>query len=57
MKVKQFVRISILVIAIFAILANLSFLQVLACNMAAPKLPLDESAPFCAGAWRRLYLE
>ena len=55
MKVKQFVRISILVIAIFAILANLSFLQILACNMAAPKLPLDESFSWRNGKYERIF--
>ena len=42
MKMKQIVRLSVLILALFAIVANLSLLQVLFCNMTAPKLKLDE---------------
>ena len=55
MKVKQFVRISILAIAVFAILANLGLLQLLACNMTAPKLPLDETFSWRNGKYERIF--
>ena len=55
MKVKQFVRISILVLAIFAIFANLGLLQTLACNMTAPKLPLDETFSWRNGKYERIF--
>ncbi|MBQ8076341.1 MAG: alpha/beta hydrolase [Oscillospiraceae bacterium] len=55
MKVKQFVRISILVLVVFAIIANLGLLQTLACNMTAPKLPLDETFSWRNGKYERIF--
>lgn len=55
MKVKQFLRISILLILVFAIVADLGLLQVLACNMTAPKLPLDETFSWRNGKYERIF--
>lgn len=55
MNCKQFMRISILVLVVFAIIANLSLLQTLACNMAAPKLPMDESFSWRNGKYERVF--
>ena len=55
MKVKQFLRISILLIVVFAIVADLGLLQVLAYNMTAPKLPLDETFSWRNGKYERIF--
>ena len=55
MKMKQIVRLSVLILALFAIVANLSLLQVLFCNMTAPKLKLDESFSWRNGSYERIF--
>ena len=55
MKMKQIVRLSVLILALFAIVANLSLLQVLFCNMTAPKLKLDESFSWRNGKYERVF--
>ena len=55
MKMKQIVRLSVLILALFAIVANLGILQILACNMTAPKLKLDESLSWRNGSYERIF--
>ena len=55
MKMKQIVRLSVLILALFAIVANLGLLQILACNMTAPKLKLDESFSWRNGSYERIF--
>ena len=55
MKMKQIVRLSVLILALFAIVANLGLLQILTCNMTAPKLKLDESFSWRNGSYERIF--
>ena len=55
MKMKQIVRLSVLILALFAIVANLGLIQILACNMTAPKLKLDESFSWRNGSYERIF--
>ena len=55
MRVKQFLGWSILIVAVFIIVSNLGLMQILVCNMTAPKLPLDESTDWENGQYERIF--